>query len=97
MLNVQVVSDQGGAYSSTRNIHTERCSNGICLWLWNGHGARNASARSGGLERHMEADELLECTGNTCKSKGGSNLMLLRTLVYWDGSGRPMKVDRGAV
>ena len=45
MLSVRVVSDQGGAYSSTRNIHTEHRRNGIRLGLWNGHGARNASAR----------------------------------------------------
>jgi len=48
MLCVRVVSDQGGAYSSTRNNHTERRKNGICLGLWNGHGALNAPARSGG-------------------------------------------------
>jgi len=46
MLSVRVVSDQGGAYSSTRNIHIERCRNGIRLGLWNGHGDRNAQSRS---------------------------------------------------
>jgi len=45
MLRVRVVSDQEGGYSSTRNIHTECRKNGICLGLWNGHGARNAPAR----------------------------------------------------
>ena len=33
MLRVRVVGDQGGEYSSIRNIHTERCSNGMRLGL----------------------------------------------------------------
>ena len=48
MLCVRVVSDQGGAYSGTCNMDTERRRNGVCLGLLNGRGAQNASARSGG-------------------------------------------------
>lgn len=48
MLSVRVVNDQGGAYSSTRNIHIERCKNGTRLSLWNGCGDWDASARSEG-------------------------------------------------
>ena len=60
MWRVRVVSDQGGGYSSTRNSHTECRKNEICLGLWNGHGARNASAHSGGQEQHTEGDEFFE-------------------------------------
>ena len=48
MLRVRVVSDQWEAYSSTRNIHTDNCRNGMRLGLWNGRGDRNASACSEG-------------------------------------------------
>ena len=100
MLSVRVVSDQRGAYRSTRNIHIEHGKSGMHLRLWNGHGDLSASVRSEGSEQHKEGDELLVCTENMYVLEIGPNLMQFQTLISWKRSCLPMKVDsmdRGVV